>query len=227
MSPTALTAILAASLLHAPDALASAALESQPVVAAASPERPAAPGPRLFFAPSARPLARGEAYVGLFEIAHGFGQIGVTDRLSVGAGAPLVFSPGSRWPVLLSSKLAVVDSRRLAVSAGVLHTTIGGGLAYAVATADLGGGALTVGRAVGYAGGGGRGPSATLAGFERPFSARRSLLLEGWVGREAGVVIAGVRRHGRRIDLDLGMMGLMGPTFFAAPVVNVVWRVEP
>jgi len=49
--------------------------------------RRADPNPtRLFFGPTARALKQGAAYVGVYEILLPFVQIGITDRISVGAG---------------------------------------------------------------------------------------------------------------------------------------------
>ena len=45
---------------------------------------------RLMFAPTARSLRRGEGYVGVYYVLP-FVQVGVTDRLSIGGGTPLVF----------------------------------------------------------------------------------------------------------------------------------------
>lgn len=47
---------------------------------------------RLFFAPTARSLKRGEGYVGVYEIFLPFVQVGVTDRFSIGGGTPSIFA---------------------------------------------------------------------------------------------------------------------------------------
>ena len=46
---------------------------------------------RLFFAPTGRALRKGEGYFGVYEIVLPFVQAGITDRISSGAGTPLIF----------------------------------------------------------------------------------------------------------------------------------------
>ena len=40
---------------------------------------------RLFFAPTGRSLKQGEAYFGVYEVLLPFVQVGITDRISIGA----------------------------------------------------------------------------------------------------------------------------------------------
>ena len=51
---------------------------------------------RLFFGPTGRSLARGQAYLGVYEFLMPFVQVGITDRLSIGGGTP--WSSGSTSP---------------------------------------------------------------------------------------------------------------------------------
>ena len=49
---------------------------------------------RLMFAPTARSLRAGEGYVAVYEARLPFVQVGITDRISIGGGTPLVFGEG-------------------------------------------------------------------------------------------------------------------------------------
>src|SRR4051812_32905026 len=51
-------------------------------------------GTRLAFAPTGRSLARGQAYLGVYQGLVPFVQVGITNRFSMGAGTPLVFTGG-------------------------------------------------------------------------------------------------------------------------------------
>jgi len=62
---------------------------------------------RLFFGPTARSLKRGEAYFGVYEVFMPFVQVGVTDRLSIGGGTPLIFGDVER-PLWVTPKLEIV-----------------------------------------------------------------------------------------------------------------------
>ena len=51
---------------------------------------------RLFFGPTGRSLKKGEVYFGVYEVLLPFVQVGITDRLSIGAGTPLLFGDFER-----------------------------------------------------------------------------------------------------------------------------------
>ena len=112
---------------------------------------------RLLFAPTGRALKRGEGYVGVYGFLLPFVQVGITDRLSVGAGTPLVFfGDESSRPLWLTPKYQFYRSPRVSAAAGVLHFVVLGeevqvGLAYAVGTFGSEDSALTAGIGWAYA----------------------------------------------------------------------------
>ena len=76
---------------------------------------------RLFFGPTARSLKQGAAYAGVYEIVLPFVQVGLTDRISVGAGTPLIFGDGSAHPFWITPKVQVYSGAGAQVSVGVMH----------------------------------------------------------------------------------------------------------
>ncbi|HUE87146.1 MAG TPA: hypothetical protein VMO26_13810 [Vicinamibacterales bacterium] len=112
---------------------------------------------RLLFAPTARSLRKGEGYIGVYEFLLPFVQVGVTDRLTIGAGTPLIFvgDEDSR-PVWLTPKYQVYKGSTTSVALGVMHFVIFGensrvGLAYTVATTGTDDNAFSVGAGWAYA----------------------------------------------------------------------------
>jgi hypothetical protein len=112
---------------------------------------------RLLFSPTARSLRRGEGYIGVYEFLLPFVQVGITDRLSIGVGTPLIFfGDESGRPVWLTPKYQFYKGPRTSAAVGVMHFVIVGenvrfGLAYTVATIGGDDDALTVGAGWAYA----------------------------------------------------------------------------
>ena len=110
---------------------------------------------RLMFAPTARSLRRGEGYFGVYYVLP-FVQVGVTDRLSIGGGTPLVFGDGAR-PVWFTPKLQVLARENVQAALGVIHITgvddLNAGIAYGVATLGPEDKAATIGLGYAYSGG--------------------------------------------------------------------------
>ena len=112
---------------------------------------------RLFFAPTGRSLERGTGYIGVYEFLLPFVQVGVTDRLSLGVGTPLLFvgDEVSR-PVWVTPKYQVYSDDRASAAVGVMHFFVLGessrvGLAYAVGTLGTDDNALSFGAGWAYA----------------------------------------------------------------------------
>lgn len=193
---------------------------------------------RLFFAPTGRSLPRGRGYVGVFEIMMPFVQVGLTDRVSFGAGTPLIFGMEGGRPFWVTPKVQVVDTRGAQVAAGLLHFANPGGdgdvgIAYGVATLGDGDAAATFG--VGYAYSregddhrdrdeGGRAMVAMVGG-ERRVSRRLKLITENYVWEGGGGLLSGgLRFLGERLSADLALVvPLNAQDFVAFPVVNFVW----
>ena len=193
--------------------------------------RRADPNPtRLFFGPTARSLKQGAGYVGVYEILLPFVQIGVTDRISFGAGTPLIFGEGSAHPFWITPKVQVYSGASAQVSVGVMHFLNVGdgnlGIAYAVATKGSTDSAVTGG--VGYAYDrtydSKNGAPVVMIGGEHRISRGVKVLTENYIFSGGGIVTGGVRWMGERFSADFAMVvPTDGSETIAFPLVNVVY----
>jgi hypothetical protein len=182
---------------------------------------------RLFFAPTARSLPKGQVSFGTYEFLMPFVQVGVTDRFSMGGGTPLVFGfDESERPFWLTPKYQLFDRGGVQAAAGLFHIVSGSGnagIAYGVVTAGGAAQSLSVGAGLGYEDGGGR-SAVVMVGADRRVSRNLKVLTENYVWKGGGVISAGVRFIGERLSADLGLavpLGIDG--FIVAPVVNFVY----
>ena len=168
---------------------------------------------RLFFGPTGRSLKRGQIYLGVYEMVLPFVQVGVTDRISIGGGTPLMF--GGAMPQMKSFG----DSHGFSGGDGGEY----GGIAYVVGTRGNTASSFTIGAGVAYSGGGDRAP-VVMVGGERQFRRNMKFVTENylWKGGE-GVVTGGVRFFGERLSADLALALPITDSFFIFPVVNFVY----
>ena len=92
-------------------------------------------GTRLFFTATGRTLARGESYIGTYVIFLPFAAVGVTDRFTITAGAPVL--AGEFQPFYLGPKLQVYRTPTAQASVGTLAFFFDDemvGIAYGVGT---------------------------------------------------------------------------------------------
>lgn len=184
---------------------------------------------RLFFAPTGRSLRQKEVSFGVYEFFMPFVQVGVTDRLSVGGGTPLVFglSEGDR-PFWVTPKLQVFASERAHVAIGTMHVFTpndeGGGIAYVTGTLDRREGSVTAGYGRIYTGfdGGGH---VVMVGGEAQVARNIKLLTENYMWKsDSGLLSGGLRFFGERLSADIGLVIPVGTReLFAFPVVNFVY----
>jgi hypothetical protein len=185
---------------------------------------------RLFFAPTGRALPKGQVYLGVFEFVMPFVQVGITDRLSVGGGTPLIFGLDDDWdrPFWVTPKMQVYNGERAQLSVGTFHvfdtSGEGGGIAYVVGTFGRRDASFTVGLGgtyTGFEGGGG----VVMVGGERQVARNIKLLTENYVWKGGdGILSGGIRFFGERLSADVGLAIPIGANgFFAFPVVNFVY----
>lgn len=189
---------------------------------------------RLFFAPTGRALRAGEGYFGVYELFFPFVTFGVTDRLTVAAGTPII--PGAIGEfAYVGPKLLLVSAPRMQLSAGVFAGFFDGGtagIAYGVGTWGDRDDALTAGAGWGFTTDGedsdvSNRPLVMLGG-ERRVGRRTKLLTENYFvfGESGGVVSGGVRFFGDRLSADAGIAALLGAGCDGEcilPVVNFVY----
>ena len=189
---------------------------------------------RLFFGPTARSLKQGAAYAGVYEIVLPFVQFGITDRISVGAGTPLIFGDGSAHPFWITPKVQLYSGKAAQASVGVMHFLNVGdgslGIAYVVATRGSTDAAVTGG--VGYAYDrtydSRNGAAVVMIGGERRVTRGMKILTENYIFNGGGIVTGGIRWMGERFSADLAMVvPTDGSSTIAFPLVNVVYSFSP
>jgi hypothetical protein len=183
---------------------------------------------RLFFAPTGRSLKKGEAYFGVYELFLPFVQVGVTDRISIGAGTPLIFGDFER-PFWVTPKVQLLERRSTAVSAGVMHffnvDEASIGIAYGVVTQGSADSAATIG--VGYAydqtDDDAAGSAVVMIGGEHRVSRRIKFVTENYVFKGGGFASGGLRFFGEKLSADFGLvMPLFADETFVFPMINIV-----
>ena len=194
---------------------------------------PADPKPtRLFFAPTGRSLKKGESYFGVYEILLPFVQYGITDRISIGGGTPLILGRKD-LPFWVTPKMQVYKATSTEVSLGVLHFFNVGdynlGIAYGVVTTGSADSALSIGAGYAYERSGEEGDDGgsplLMVGAEHRVSRRIKLVTENYVFRDGGLASGGLRFLGERLSVDLGLVSPIGVgEFVAAPIINFVWK---
>jgi hypothetical protein len=193
--------------------------------------RRADPNPtRLFFGPTGRSLKQGTGYFGVYEIVLPFVQIGVTDRISLGAGTPLIFGDGGARPFWITPKVQVYASESMQASVGVMHFLNVGdgnfGIAYVVGTRGTTDSAVTGG--VGYAYDRSydstNGAAVVMIGAEHRMTRGMKILSENYIFNGGAILTGGVRWLGERFAADLALVvPTDGGTTVAFPLVNVVY----
>ncbi len=193
--------------------------------------RRADPNPtRLFFAPTGRAIPRGEGYVGVYEILLPFVQVGLTDRISMGFGTPLIFGQGSAHPFWITPKVQVLSIESMQAAVGVMHFLNVGdgnlGIAYAVVTRGSADTALTVGAGYAYDRSYDRsnGAPMLMVGAEHRVSRGLKLVTENYVFSGGGIASGGIRWIREHLAVDFAIVVPSdGDTLIAFPLVNVVW----
>ena len=183
---------------------------------------------RLFFAPTGRSLRRGEASFGVFQFIAPFVQVGLTDRISVGGGTPLLFGVED-WhrPFWITPKVQVVRTERAQAAVGLLHVFDfdgdNAGIAYGVSTFGDNDNAATVGAGLAYMDDD-RG-WVVMGGAEGRLTRSLKVITENYVWKGGqGILSGGVRILGERLSADLALAVPLGVnTFIAVPVVNFAY----
>jgi hypothetical protein len=181
---------------------------------------------RLVFGPTARTLPKGNVALGF----HGFVlpslQVGITDRVSVGGGTPLLFSLGGNRPFWITPKIAVINHHRTQVAVGAVQTFNfdGLGFAYAVMTTGTPRQSVTAATAITYAHSGGR-AVVLLLGGDKQVRRKMKLVTENYYVRGQGVLSAGVRFFDERKSLDAAIFAPINSYFYGlVPTLSFVYR---
>lgn len=144
---------------------------------------------RLFFAPTGRSLRKGEGYAGAFELFFPFLSYGISDRVTLAGGTPIL--PGLDLigrVYYLAPKVRVTSGRQWDLSAGVLTFVNLAetdepalGVLYGVGTWGTTDRAVTAGAGWGFAGSDVQNQPAFLLGGETRVSRRVKLITENYL----------------------------------------------
>jgi hypothetical protein len=188
---------------------------------------------RLFFGPTARSVGAGRGYLGVYEVFFPFLTYGITDRLSISGGTPIIPEViGDVW--YFAPKLTLVETEKMAVATGVLALAADGetaGIVYGVGTFGDSDGAVTAGVGWGFSDGDLHNRAVLMAGGELRTGhgttrVRANHLSPGFDGAEGAILSGGIRFFGERLSADLGVA--ISPTdcendLCWFPVVNFVY----
>lgn len=182
-------------------------------------------GTRLFFTATGRSLARGESYVGTYVVVLPFAAVGVTDRVTLAGGAPVLF--GEFEPFYLAPKVQVVRTPMAQASVGTLVFLFDDemvGVAYGVGTFGNSDRALSAGLGYFYSGDELVNEPAFMLGGETRVSRRIKLISENYVlpDRVGYVLSGGVRFIGDRFSTEVAVFGAWsdGDGECCLPIVN-------
>ncbi len=180
---------------------------------------------RLFVGTTARSLSRGEAYLGTHFILLPFVALGITDRLSVAAGAPLLL--GRVQPFYIAPKLQIVAEETFKLAVGglaVFYNDENVGVLFAMSTIGTDHRAIHVGVGWGVNGNDYRSEPVATIGGEVRVGQRIKLLTENYFlpGERGAIVSGGMRFIGDRLSADLGIAGASSFRGFECclPLVN-------
>jgi len=196
---------------------------------------------RLLFAPTARPLPRGDAYISSYLLFFPFAGIAVTDRLTLAGGTPIL--PGAMGEVFyLAPKYTFVHRPGTDLAAGAIaffatrDLDEGSlGIVYGMGTFGDPDRAITAGAGWGFSLGGRssrvESDPVFLIGGELRMSDRTKFVTENWIASgsdTAGLLSGGVRFFGDRLSADLGLgAGFDGSSGFCClPLVNFVYNIR-
>jgi hypothetical protein len=185
---------------------------------------------KLTWIPTARTLPRGDVsltMVDFFPIL----QVGLTDRVSIGAGTFGLPVDTGRPLVLVTPKVQLYRGTGTQVAAGTLHLVgvreASIGLAYGVATHGTNDAAVTAGVACLYARSkeNGGAAAAGLVGFEHRIGSRTKAVGDALIAPGAVFATTAIRMVRTHAALDLGAVFIVVDGEVAAfPVFGLVWR---
>ena len=166
-------------------------------------------GTRLFFAPTARNLRRGEGYLQDIDVYLVGVNYGVTDNISVGALVPII--PGLGANVFaFTPKVSVPITEKFHVGGGLLYAralSFGAGVAYGVGTYGTADDNVTAGVGYGFADGFGTSSSpVVLVGGAKRVSRSFSVLNETYIAFGGFLGLIGGRLQGERYGSSLGFV---------------------
>ena len=195
---------------------------------------------RLFFAPTARTLKKGEGYFSDSYLLFLNFVGGVTSNVTMGGGFSIIPSTNPQNNVVyLTPKVGLLERPNFALAAGALIGFAGFedleardrsfGIAYGVASAGPPDHHLDLGLGWGYTGGKISGDPAVMLGGATRISRRTALVTENYivpsVSKDA-LVSYGVRFFGEKLSVDLAFFNVTGGDFLFPGIPYIAFAVK-
>ena len=194
---------------------------------------------RLYFAPTARNLKKGEGYFADYLFVFPGIAYGITDNITIGGGMSII--PGVDIPDQLfyfTPKIGGEISKDLNVAVGALVATVPdsfdsdapttAGIFYTVGTYGTPDVSVTAGIGYGYVGDEFADRPMVMVGGEKRLSRRISFVTENWMvpGVDNLIISYGVRFFSESLSVDLGLVNTLGEdTFFPGiPYIDFVYN---
>ena len=194
---------------------------------------------RLFFAPTARMLKKGEGYFADYYLFFPALAYGITDNITIGGGMSLIpWIDFSEQIFYFTPKVGLSATEKFAFGAGALIIKIPGigkgmktpflGIVYGVGTYGSPNSSLTVGLGYGFVDDDFAEKPMVIIGGEHRISRRLALVTENWIlpGVDKPGISYGMRFFGERMSVDLALLNTVGKSaiFPGIPYVDFVFN---
>lgn len=194
---------------------------------------------RLYFAPTARMLKKGEGYFSDYYLFFPGFAYGITDNISIGGGMSLFPAVGIDKQIFyFTPKVGLKATENLNFAAGALLIRIPdffddddsqiSGILYGVGTYGVPDKSITAGLGYGFSGGDFAKKPMIMVGGEARLSRRISFVTENWVfpGVDNPIISYGVRFFGEKLSVDLAFINTLGEgaIFPGIPYIDFVFN---
>jgi hypothetical protein len=192
---------------------------------------------RLFFAPTARMLKKGQGYFSDYYLFFPGFTYGLSDYVTLGGGVSIFPGIGMENQLYyLTPKVGVSRSASTNLAVGALIVRIPSdddldnpfavGIVYGVSTLGGQDGSFTVGLGYGFEGGNLADRPMIMIGGEKRLSRRTAFVTENWMmpGVDNPLISYGIRFFGEKISVDLGLLNTVGDEaiFPGVPYIDFV-----
>ena len=193
---------------------------------------------RLYFAPTARTLKKGEGYFADYYIFFPSFAVGITDNITIGAGMSLI--PGvsiDEQVYFFTPKVGLKATEKMHIAAGALILKFPNiddddgpivGILYGVTTFGSTDASLTAGLGFGFMDDEFADKPMVVIGGEKRISRRLSFVSENWIlpGVDDVVISYGVRFFGEKLSVDLALVNVLNENaiFPGVPYIDFVFN---
>jgi hypothetical protein len=190
---------------------------------------------RLFFAPTAHMLGKGEGYFSdIYLFFPGFAY-GLSDNVTIGGGVSLIPAIGIDHQIFyLTPKVGIKTWENLRLALGALLVKLPDfngqpivGIAYGTATTGSRDSGFTGGMGYGFVDGDFADKPMVMLGGQLRMTRRTSFVTENYIfpGLDDALVTYGLRFFGEKLSVDLAMIDLVGENFFfpGIPYIDFVF----